>query len=121
MIASDLIEKAITSRPITLASQSKGQAEVSMINRVELLHSLLRFDQPLTKILLFLKPFGWDSDRELVILERQHVAAILERYLTDELSPAQLEDWANALKSREDIGSVANKALRICLMKSFTN
>lgn len=76
-----------------------------MINRVELLHSLLRFDQPLSKILSLLKPFGWDSDRELVILERQHVAAILERYLTNELLPAQLEDWANALESREDIGS----------------
>lgn len=76
-----------------------------MINRVELLHSLLRFDQPLSKILSLLKPFGWDSERELVILERQHVAAILERYLAGELSPAEVEDWANALESREDIGS----------------
>lgn len=47
---------------------------------------------------------GWDSDRQLVILKRQDVAAILERYLANELSAADVEDWANALENREDLG-----------------
>ena len=75
-----------------------------MNTRTELLNSLLSFDQPLRQITSTLATFGWDSDRPLVTLNRQHIATVLTRYLDSELSKVDVEDWANAIEGREDIG-----------------
>ena len=75
------------------------------MNRVESLQSLLKLNQPLSQILPSLSTFGWDSDRELVTLERQHVITVLRRYLSGELSESCVEDWANAIEGREDVGA----------------
>lgn len=74
------------------------------MNRVESLQSLLKLDQPLSQILPFLNAFGWDSDREFVDLKRQHIITMLRRYLSGELSESCVEDWANAMEGREDVG-----------------
>ena len=73
------------------------------MNRINLLHSLLHFNQPLNEILSRLNAFDWDSDSALVTLEPQHIISILERYLAGELEPSQVENWANAIECREDI------------------
>ncbi len=75
-----------------------------MTNRADLLRSLLRFDRPLSDLSAPLARFGWDSDRELATIERAHVLAILGRYLSGEIQPPDVEDWANAIEGREDIG-----------------
>lgn len=51
------------------------------------------------------KQLPWDSDVELVLLSRTDVLALLTRYLRRGLSPADLEAWADAIESREDIGA----------------
>ena len=48
--------------------------------------------------------FAWDSEIELVTLSRASAAALLERYLQGELAEADLEEWANAVEGRDDIG-----------------
>lgn len=75
-----------------------------MMNRVDLLELLLQFAQPLSEIVSPLNTFGWDSDSALVILDRQQVASVLRRYLSGELSPSDVENWANAIEGREDVG-----------------
>ena len=75
-----------------------------MNNRTELVRSLLECDRPLSQILQPLNSFNWDSDSELVILETHHIANVLQRYLDGELSELDVENWANAVESREDIG-----------------
>ena len=57
-----------------------------------------------------LNSFNWDSDSELVILEKHHIANVLQRYLDSELSESDVENWANALESRKDIGYETNLA-----------
>lgn len=51
-----------------------------------------------------LQHFPWDSPTELVILTPDHIRHVVARYLTGELNEQQLEDWANAIEGREDIG-----------------
>jgi hypothetical protein len=81
-----------------------------MMTRVELLQSLLALNQPLANVLPQLTAFGWDNDRELVILKRHHIAAIFNRYLTNTLAAADVEAWANAIEGREDIGYESGSA-----------
>jgi hypothetical protein len=74
------------------------------VSRTELLQSLLRWDRPLTEIAQELSRFEWDSSVKLVILRRDHVLNTLSRYLKDELLPSLIEDWANMLEGRDDVG-----------------
>ncbi|MDX2244103.1 MAG: hypothetical protein NW224_25790 [Leptolyngbyaceae cyanobacterium bins.302] len=74
-----------------------------MSTRTELLTSLLNFDQPLRQITSTLATFGWDSNRSLVVLNQNHIAMVLTRYLNGELSEVDVEGWANAIEGREDI------------------
>lgn len=75
-----------------------------MIERKSLLEKLVRFEAKLAIILPLLQPFGWDSDEILVILRREDIISVLNRYLKSGLSASDVEQWANAIEGREDIG-----------------
>lgn len=75
-----------------------------MITRLKSLNKLINFNQPLSEIISSLNTFNWDSEQELIILKRQHIIQILNRYLADEISQKDIENWANSIESREDIG-----------------
>ena len=75
-----------------------------MDERTKSLESLLTLNQPLDEIRSALASFPWDSESELVTLSLAHVGSVLARYLRNNLSEKDLEDWANALELREDIG-----------------
>ena len=72
-------------------------------HRQQLLRSLVELERPLAEIVHELSRLGWDSDRDLVTLERRHVLRILERFREGELPAEQVEAWANAVEAREDI------------------
>ncbi|HTM56534.1 MAG TPA: hypothetical protein VL175_21055 [Pirellulales bacterium] len=77
--------------------------------RIEALSSLLMFDRSLDQIRGRLMEFPWDSNCELVVLATTHVQSVLRRYVAHELTSLDLENWANAVESREDIGFEAGK------------
>ncbi len=74
-----------------------------MTERKTVLQQLLMFSRPLPELRLSLSELPWDSD-ELVILKPKMIVAVLQRYLTGELSSSDMEDWANTIEGREDIG-----------------
>ncbi len=74
-----------------------------MIERKSLLEKLVGFDAKLAIILPLLRQFGWDSDKTLVILQREDIVSVLDRYLKSVLSASDIEQWANAIEGREDI------------------
>lgn len=80
-----------------------NQLQAPQKERSQLLQSLLKLDRPLDQILPPLNQFGWDSDEELATLHPQHLISILNRYLSGELSPVEVENWANAIECREDL------------------
>ena len=80
--------------------------EASFVNaaRISQLQELLNFTRPAADVVRHLSAFGWDADKELVVLEAAHVTAVLDRYLSGELDGRAVEDWANAIECRDDIG-----------------
>ena len=50
-----------------------------------------------------LSAFGWDSD-ELVTLTRSHIVDVLTAYAAGDLLASEVEQWANAVESRDDVG-----------------
>ncbi|MGL5035635.1 MAG: hypothetical protein ACRC6M_17755 [Microcystaceae cyanobacterium] len=72
----------------------------------QLLNSLLKLDRPLTEILATLNALGWDSPKTFATLKRQHITHILQSYLNNQITKLEVENWANAIESREDIATV---------------
>ncbi len=72
--------------------------------RKKLLNDLLEMNSDLGVIDSELKKLTWDSNEELAILERGHMERILDRYLQGGLDSEMLEEWANIVEGRDDIG-----------------
>jgi hypothetical protein len=72
--------------------------------RHKILKSLLTFDRPLGELRQKLSKLEWDSENSLIRLSADHVRLVLARFLKGELSAAAVEEWANLIECREDIG-----------------
>ena len=72
--------------------------------RSELIALLVEGHFPIEPIRSELAEYPWDAEEPLVVLRREHVAALLHRYLRGELSVAQVVAWADALEVRDDVG-----------------
>jgi hypothetical protein len=70
----------------------------------QLLEALLGFEQPIDQLKTALAAFPWDSDTELALLSVSHIANVLNRFVTGHTSGIEVEEWANAVEGRDDIG-----------------
>jgi len=77
-----------------------------MNKRAALLNELILLKRPISQIMHELGPFGWDSDVDLVQLQKQHVSDLLGRFIEGDanVSAAIVRAWAEAIEGREDIG-----------------
>ncbi|MEW6533774.1 MAG: hypothetical protein AB1473_23290 [Thermodesulfobacteriota bacterium] len=93
-----------------------------MAHRKTLLIALLRAERPVRNILSELDKFPWDSTEELVTLTPQHLVNVLSRFLTGDLSDANVGAWASAVEGREDIGfeSAFQDVLKQCVFQLAT-
>jgi hypothetical protein len=82
------------------------------LDRTELAVALVELSRPIELIAAELQRFPWDSEAELVSLTRQHIQSVLKRYAADQLTAKAVEDWANAIEGRDDIGIGADPTLR---------
>jgi hypothetical protein len=73
--------------------------------RRDVLIDLVELRSSVAAAIAAVRELPWDSDVEVVLLARANVEMLLHRYLRGELSADDLEAWANAVESREDIGS----------------
>jgi hypothetical protein len=71
--------------------------------RMEIVAKLVRFEQPIATSLAELSEFAWDYDGEPFVVSADDVVSILNRFLADQLSAQDVEDWADAIEVREDI------------------
>jgi len=79
--------------------------------RMALITELITLSRPLDDILRDLARHSGDPDAELANVERGHVVSMLERYLSGELDEATVEEWADAIELRDDIGLAENDKL----------
>ena len=76
-----------------------------MNRRAEILHELVRFEKPSDPLMRELKSFGWDWAEEspLLILKKEDLLRIIDRFLAGQISADQLQEWAENLEVREDV------------------
>jgi hypothetical protein len=78
--------------------------EKNRTKRSILLNQLIARERPPAGLLRDLASFGWDLEERLAILAREDVSRILSGFLTHDISAKDVEEWANALEIREDVG-----------------
>ena len=72
-------------------------------SHLDLLRTLVECQTPLADIASRLSAFSWDSP-PLLVLRREHVVAVLRRYLAGELRAEDVHEWADLVEVRDDIG-----------------
>ena len=74
-----------------------------MRSRFDVVNDLLSFRGQIGSIKKALSKFDWDLSEPLVTLNKEHIMSCLARVLNNEISLADLEEWANILELRDDI------------------
>ncbi len=80
------------------------------MNRTATLTALVKVTMPIHEAISRLADFAWDSESELVLLTSEDFYHVLSLFKQDSLSVAEVEDWANALECRDDVGFASEQA-----------
>lgn len=80
------------------------------MNRAATLEALVKISMPISEAISRLAEFPWDSESELVILTPQDFCHVFSSFKRGSLSAAEIEDWANALECRDDVGFATSQA-----------
>ena len=71
--------------------------------RLALVRDLLAMTLPLINIISQLSSMGWDYEGDGVLLTKEHLVNVLQRYMCGEVSEADIELWANYVEGRDDV------------------
>jgi hypothetical protein len=89
--------------------------------RAVLLRQLIEYRLPLEATIAELSTYGWDAEEPHVRLEARDIAGVLWRYLNEELSSAQVTDWADLIECREDIDAGKSNSTLSSLIFQLAN
>ena len=73
-------------------------------DEIGILLDLIHFKNNIDTLKNMLSQIGFDSEIELVSMSRDNIVEILQRSLDKKISFLELEEWANLIECREDIG-----------------
>ena len=73
-------------------------------DRRKVLLELLNWTSPLREVFAQVALFAWDHETTLVLVERHHLRNALTRYVEGSAISEEMEQWAEALESRDDVG-----------------
>ena len=73
-------------------------------DEIGILLDLVHFKNNIDTLKNMLSQIGFDSEIELVSMSRDNIVEILQRSLDKKISFLELEEWANLIECREDIG-----------------
>ena len=82
-------------------------------NKTSILLDLVHFKNNIDTLKNMLSQIGFDSEIELVSMSRDNIVEILQRSLDKKISFLELEEWANLIECREDIGFEDEKTQEI--------
>ena len=75
-----------------------------MMAKIDILLNLINFAKDMSAIKSDLAKIGFNSESELVRITKNTIANILNSVIDKEISYDLLEEWANLIECREDIG-----------------
>ena len=76
----------------------------TLMAKIDILLNLINFAKDMSAIKRDLAKIGFNSELELVTITKNTIANILNRVIDKEISYELLEEWANLIECREDIG-----------------
>ena len=82
-------------------------------DEIGILLDLIHFKNNIDTLKNMLSQIGFDSETELVSMSRDDIVEILQRSLDKKISFLELEEWANLIECREDIGFEDKKTQEI--------
>src|SRR5437899_3333765 len=74
------------------------------MDRAAALAALVRMEGSVTEAVARLQALPWDSESKLVTAASKDFVRALRRYCLGEVAATEIENWANALECREDLG-----------------
>ena len=74
------------------------------MSRTAAIEALANISVPIPEAVSCLAKFPWDSETELVQLNHERFRNVLLQFKQGVLSEAEVENWANALECRDDVG-----------------
>lgn len=80
------------------------RANAALMAKIDILLNLINFTKDISAIKSDLAKIGFDSESELVTITQNTITNILNRVVDKEISYELLEEWANLIECREDIG-----------------
>ena len=81
-----------------------ARANATLMAKIDILLNLINFTKDISAIKSNLAKIGFNSESELVTITKNTIANILNRVIDKEISYDLLEEWANLIECREDIG-----------------
>ncbi len=72
--------------------------------RVEILKDLVTLKSDSSQLEKELAQYPWDMEEPLLILRKQDIIAVVQRCINNEILFKDLNDWANVIELRDDIG-----------------
>jgi hypothetical protein len=80
------------------------RVNTALMAKIDILLNLINFSKNISAIKSDLAKIGFNSELELVTITQNTIANILNRVVDKEISYELLEEWANLIECREDIG-----------------
>ena len=74
-----------------------------MRQREEILRDLVCLNGDLSKLQLELSYYTWDIDNPILTITKTDVYYVLSKFKNENMNFDLLEDWANAIESRDDL------------------
>ena len=80
------------------------RVNTALMAKIDILLNLINFAKDMSAIKRDLAKIGFNSESELVTITKNTIANIINRIIDKEISYDLLEEWANLIECREDIG-----------------
>ena len=80
------------------------RVNAALMAKIDILLNLINFSKNISAIKSDLAKIGFNSESELVTITKNTIANILNRVINKAISYELLEEWANLIECREDIG-----------------
>lgn len=80
------------------------RVNTALMTKIDILLNLINFSKNISAIKSDLAKISFVSESELVTITKNTIANILNRVIDKEISYELLEEWANLIECREDIG-----------------
>ena len=73
------------------------------MDRAEALNQIVTFGPERKRAIAVLASYDYDSENELFEISQSVLINVLEKYLLDEITVEELENWANFVECRDDL------------------